>query len=416
MIVVNRVRSLARLVVRRVAQLRLAQTATNLAFLSMLALVPVFTIALSLLGATPMFGRLREALLRYLSANFFLPSFSDSVVRYLNQFAAKAGQLSLIGGLAFFATAFTALYTIDRTLNQVWQVRRPRPLARRLTLYWTFLTLGPLLLAATLTVNGLIVSELFGGTRLQAAERLWLLAFPWIASVVGLTLLYRLVPHAPVRWRDALIGAVLATIALELLKRGLGLQLSRLPTYTIVYGAFAALPVFLIWVYLVWLIILAAAVLTASLPAWGIGVPGGEADTPAAVFERSAEVLGDLATAHARGESGLRVERWRGLFHDDALVADETARRLAALGYLRRMWQLDVTRAPAEGAAVWQEWWQLSPDAWRMTLRPLAEDCWHRPLANDGAATVPRELSARWPGDGRLGQPLGEVGPGAGPR
>jgi membrane protein len=217
MIVVIRLRGLARLVVRRVAQLQLTQTAANLAFLSLLALVPVFTIAVSLLGATPMFARLRDALLRFLSANLFLPSFSETLVRYLNQFAAKASQLSLIGGLAFFATAFTALLTIDRTLNRIWAVGRPRPLARRLTLYWTFLTLGPLLVGATLTINGLVVSELFGGTRL-AAERLWLALLPWLASVAGLTLLYRLVPNAPVRWRDCLIGALLATL-LELLKR-----------------------------------------------------------------------------------------------------------------------------------------------------------------------------------------------------
>ncbi len=427
MIVVIRLRGLARLVVRRVAQLQLTQTAANLAFLSLLALVPVFTIAVSLLGATPMFARLRDALLRFLSANLFLPSFSETLVRYLNQFAAKASQLSLIGGLAFFATAFTALLTIDRTLNRIWAVGRPRPLARRLTLYWTFLTLGPLLVGATLTINGLVVSELFGGTRLAEAERLWLALLPWLASVAGLTLLYRLVPNAPVRWRDALIGALLATVALELLKRGLGLQLTRLPTYTVVYGAFAALPLFLIWLFLVWLIVLAAAVLTASLPSWGEGLNEPPPETPARRFERARRVLTALLAARVAGRAAVQAGPLRALFEDDPARADATARQLVSLGYLHRHWRLDApgpagavrarSQAIGKGAVespVWQEWWLLAPGADLMTLRPLFDDCWTLPLAaeadpaadaNPGAAPVEPT-----PDLAELERPLGAAG------
>ena len=400
--VVIRLRGLARLIVRRVAQLQLTQTAANLAFLSLLALVPVFTIAVSLLGATPMFARLRDALLRFLAANLFLPSFSETLVRYLNQFAAKASQLSLIGGLAFFATAFTALLTIDRALNRIWAVGRPRPLARRLTLYWTFLTLGPLLVGATLTFNGLVVSELFGGTRLAEAERLWLALLPWLASVAGLTLLYRLVPNAPVRWRDALIGALLATVALELLKRGLGLQLTRLPSYTIVYGTFAALPLFLIWLFLVWLVVLAAAVLTASLPSWGEGLHAPLPETAGRSFERTRRVLDALVAARVAGSPAVQAGALRALFDDDPALADATARRLSSLGYLQRHWRLDVPESagavrmrsrasgrPAGDSPVWQEWWLLAPGAEALTLRPLFEHCWGLPLAADIVGSEP---------------------------
>ncbi|MBP8309650.1 MAG: YihY family inner membrane protein [Burkholderiaceae bacterium] len=421
--VVIRLRGLARLIVRRVAQLQLTQTAANLAFLSLLALVPIFTIAVSLLGATPMFARLRDALLKFLSANLFLPSFSETLVRYLNQFAAKASQLSLIGGLAFFATAFTALLTIDRTLNQIWAVGRPRPLARRLTLYWTFLTLGPLLVGATLTFNGLVVSELFGAMRLREVERLWLALLPWLASVAGLTLLYRLVPNAPVRWRDALIGALLATIALELLKRGLGLQLARLPTYTIVYGTFAALPLFLVWLFMVWLIVLAAAVLTASLPSWGEGLHAPRPETAGRSFERARRVLEALLAARAAGQSAVQAGPLRVLFDDDPVLADVTARRLSSLGYLHRHWRLDApgpagtgamrSRAggvPAVDSPVWQEWWLLAPNAHAMTLRPLFEHCWSLPLAPEAAGAAGGEPAAapdaRLPGPIDLERPL----------
>ena len=424
MTVVIRLRGLARLIVRRVAQLQLTQTAANLAFLSLLALVPIFTIAVSLLGATPMFARLSDALLRFLSANLFLPSFSETVVRYLNQFAAKASQLSLIGGLAFFATAFTALLTIDRTLNRIWAVGRPRPLARRLTLYWTFLTLGPLLVGATLTFNGLVVSELFGGTRLHEAERLWLALLPWLASVAGLTLLYRLVPNAPVRWRDALIGALLATVALELLKRGLGLQATRLPTYTIVYGAFAALPLFLVWLFMVWLIVLAAAVLTASLPSWGEGLHAPRPETAGCSFERARRVLEALLAARRAGQSAVQAGPLRDLFDNDPGLANATARRLSSLGYLHRLWRLDapgpagavrprarVGGGPAADSPVWQEWWLLTPGAQVMTLRPLFELCWSLPLSPDAAGDDPAAVpDARAPALSDLDQPLQAAG------
>lgn len=155
-----RLRALALRMAARVSELALLQTAASLAFLSLLALVPVFTIAISLLGASPVFAPARDALLQFLSATIFLPGLSQVVLKYLNQFAAKAGQLSLIGGLAFFATAFSVLFTINRTLNRIWQVRRPRPLAHRLTLYWMFLTLGPVVFAISIAVNAQLAAEL----------------------------------------------------------------------------------------------------------------------------------------------------------------------------------------------------------------------------------------------------------------
>ena len=165
----QRLRTLAALMAARIGELALLQTAASLAFLSLLALVPVFTIAISLLGASPVFAPAREALLQFLSTSFFLPGFSQVVLKYLNQFAAKAGQLSLIGGLAFFATAFSALLTINRTLNRIWRVRRPRSLAHRLTLYWVFLTLGPLVFAISIAVNAQVAAV---DHTLQAQSRM----------------------------------------------------------------------------------------------------------------------------------------------------------------------------------------------------------------------------------------------------
>jgi membrane protein len=376
----GRLRRFVALVAGRVAQLQLTQTAASLAFLSVLAMVPVFSIAISLLGASPVFARPRDALLQFLSATLFLPGFSELVVRYLNQFASKAGQLSLIGGLFFFATAFTALLTVDRTLNRIWQVRRPRPLARRLTLYWTFLTLGPLLLALTLLANGLLLAQLFEKAGPLAVQRAWLSTLPWIASTMVLTLLYRLVPNAPVRWRDALLGGLVGAAALEGLKQALAFQAVKLPTYTVVYGAFAALPLILLWLFSVWLAVLAAAVVVACLPAWSHGVLPPAPHGPAARYARGRGVLLALLAAQRRGEAALQAGSLRTLFDQDAEAADETAALLAGLGYLRRHWLLGRDGADGDPAAdepVWQEWWLLAPQAGALCLRELFEHCWH---------------------------------------
>lgn len=399
----RRARELALSIAHQGAHLRLPQTAASLAFLSLLALVPVFTIAVSLLGALPMLSGLREALLKFLAANLFLPSFSDTLVRYLNQFAAKASELSLLGALMFFATVFSALLTLDHSLNQIWGTERPRPLTRRLTVYWTFLTLGPPLLAGTVLVNGVIVSELFGGTALREVERAWLSLVPWLTTIGGLTLLYRLVPNAPVRWRDALIGAVAAALLLEMLKRGLGFQVARLPTYTIVYGTFAALPLFLVWLFMLWLTVLAGALLAANLPSWGSGAGSMLAPSAARRFEICAAVLDALVRAVRARQPAVQVDRLRTIFGGDAARASETARLLLELGYLQRLWRVGPRESGDAERAVWDETWMLSPEAHAMTLRPLFERLWRgesrtgRPAAPLDTLALDRALLADGP-------------------
>lgn len=395
---------------RRGARLRLPQTAASLAFLSLLALVPLFTIAVSLLGALPALAQLRESLLKFLAANLFLPSFSDTLVRYLNQFAAKVNELSFVGALAFLATAFSAMLTIDRTLNGIWMVEQFRPLARRLTIYWMFLTLGPLLLGATLAINGIVMSELFGGARLRVVERAWLVFLPWLTTIAGLTLLYRLVPNAPVRWREALAGALAAAVALDLLKRGFAFQVAQLPTYTVVYGAFAALPLFLVWLFLLWLTVLAGALLAASIPYWGAGAGVHLRPSPARRFEMAAGALGALMQVAHEGRTTLSPRELRALFERDPDRAERTARLLGALGYVERFWRFSEREATEAERTVWNEHWALAPGAGAMTLRPLFECIWqeHAPgaesagLAFDTAA-IDRPL---------MDQPVAQAGVG----
>jgi len=406
-----RARGFALALARSGARLRLAQAAASLAFLSLLAIVPVFTIAVSLLGALPMFEGLRDEALKFVAANLFLPSFSDTLVGYLNEFAEKSAELSLIGGLLFFASAFSALITIEGTLNRIWDSGHRRSLARRLTVYWTFLTLGPLLLAASTAMNGLLVSRMLSGAAPPQLQTAWVLLVPWITTIGGLTLLYRLVPSAPVRWSDALVGALAAAVALDLLKRGMAFQVARLPTYTVVYGTFAALPLFFVWLFMLWLTVLAGALVAANAEHWRTGVPWVRGASPGARFDTAAAVLLRLAQAQADGRAAVRAGEMRDLFAGDAARAAQVARVLGALGYLERTWRIAQT---AEGQPViWDEWWMLAADAPERTLRPLFECVW-----NDTAPA--REPPARRLDLSRIDRPLsasargpGATGPGA---
>lgn len=375
---VSRLRGLLLAVLRQGLALRLPQTAASLAFLSTLAVVPIFSIVISVMAALPVFERLRDTLQRFLRANLFLPSIADTVLGYVNQFASRASELSLLGALVFFATAFSALLTIERALNQIWAADRPRSLARRITLYWTLLTLGPLVLAFSLTINGIVFSDWLAGLTGRGVWRAWFTALPIVMAVGVLTLLYRLVPNVPVRWRDALLGALLAALILQGLRSWLGAYVARMPGYTVVYGAFAALPLFLLWLFTTWLTVLLGALLAANLRYWGSGSQVHLHWAPAQRFEAAARVLGALAAAQRAGLPLVAAGDLRRELGPDTRRAEEVAGLLAGLGYLHRHWlmQPDQPRRDPE-RAVWDEHWSLARPASALTMRWLFEAVWN---------------------------------------
>lgn len=385
---------------RQGRQLQLQQTAGSLSFLSLLAIVPMFSIVFAVTTASPAFGKLREALQGFLLVNLFPPAISDTVIRYLNQFAAKANELSLVGTVAFLLTAFVALVTIERTLNRIWAADRPRPLANRLTLYWMLLTLGPLLLGAYLAVHGQVATAWLRGADLRELRSVWFVVLPWITTTGGLMLLYRLLPSAAVRWREAFAGALLAALLFELLRGLLGWYVARLPTYAVVYGTFSALPVFLLWLFLGWMALLTGALLAANLRFWR---QPGEPHLARAPGERFDDVHGALmAMRDALGgdrHGALPVQALAGLFGHDPERAGDAALLLSRLGYVTRFVSLGDPGAGAAAPAtrrarltrrlarrwsaarpdadsVWTERWAWADDPRAMTLRALFEAIW----------------------------------------
>jgi membrane protein len=364
---VANLRMLLRAMRRQAFELKLQQTASSLTLLTLGAIVPMAAVGLMLITALPAFESMRRDIERFLATNLFLPSFSATFIRYLNQFLEAAGKLSAIGTVAFCATAITSMLTIDRTLNQIWRTPRPRPLAQRMMLYWTLLTIGPVLLGGALALQTSLVDRVRAATGIVDVMGGWL---PAVLGIGALSLLYWLAPNDRVRWRHALIGALVSVGLLELLNRLLGLYFTRFPSYTIVYGAFAALPLFLLWLFAVWMSVLIGALVAANIRFWGVALGDPHVASPSADFERMVRILSALV----RESSGpVPSERFRAEFDGDANAADQVGSLLASQGYLMRVWPV---RTDGGSASVWDEYWLPAAGMSARTLRPLFDRVW----------------------------------------
>lgn len=274
-------RDLLRFARRRLNEERLPQVAGSLTFTTVLALVPMLTIAFAIFTTFPLFNTFRASLEAYFIKSLMPKTISNTILGYLNQFASKATRLSAIGAVGLIVTAVVTMLTIDRAFNEIWRVKRGRTFTQRMLIYWTMITLGPLLIGVSITMtsyliaaaNNLVGGSSFFGTLLYTSLSILL-------TTGAFTLLYIAVPNRLVDWRDAAAGGFLAATAFEIAKRIFVVFITKIPTYTMVYGALAALPIFLLWVYVSWMITLMGAVLTAALPVvkyerwWHVATPG----------------------------------------------------------------------------------------------------------------------------------------------
>ena len=301
------------------------------------------------------------------------------VVGYLNQFAGKASKLGVVGLAVLLGTALALVLTIDRTLNNIWRVRTSRPFAQRVMIYWASITLGPLLLAASLSMTSYALSfsnGLVGGMPGGVSLLLNVLQFMLVAA--GMAAMFRFVPNTHVRWGHAWIGGVFVSAGMELAKRGLVLYVSSVPTYSAVYGAFATLPILLVWIYVVWVIVLLGAALTAYLPSLLAGgtlrrLPHGWR------FQFSLEVVQQLERARAGGAKGLTLDQLCRVMHVDPLRLEPLMRTLASFDWVG---QLQEVLQPGDEARyvllVNPDTTPLEPllSAWLVERAPQTEKIW----------------------------------------
>lgn len=378
-------KALFKAVVERADEERIAQVAGSLTFTTVLSLVPLLTIIFAALSTLSIFDQLQDGLHDLLLQHLMPASVSDSIFRYLNQFVAKARGLTVVG-LAFLAiTAVSTMLTIDRALNTIWRVRHPRPLTQRVLVYWAILTVGPILLALSFTLTSYLASASVGAVNKPAAWVAFLIDFvPLVALTFAYAAMYVYIPNRPVAWRDALIGGLVGAIAFELAKRGFAVYIAHFRTYTAVYGALAALPIFLIWVYVSWLITLGGATVAASLPSLKES-QSAYSQAPGQDFVDALRLLRLLYRARAALVPGLDVNAlcaggWLDLEHARALLekleGNGLVIRFHAKGELER----------ARGGD--EEVWMFAADAKRVHVDRL-----FRLFAYDGRTTWAYGLS-----------------------
>ncbi len=345
----------------RAAEERIAQVAASLTFTTVLSLVPLFAVILALFTAFPLFQQFRTALEEYLINSLMPPAIAESIMGYLNQFAQAASRLTAIGSVFLIITSVSLMLTIDTALNEIWHVRKARPLPQRLLVYWAALSLGPVMLGASLWISGFLARESLGLVGdISPLVGVALSFVPLLLTGLGFSALFVVVPNRQVPWRDAAIGGFAAALVLEVMKAGFAYYVTRFPTYTMLYGAFATLPIFLLWVYLSWLVTLFGATLAASLPMIRLG-RWDRTSRPGADFVDALRVLRSLMAARGRVPAGLSTQvmatRLR-LNHDELMRVLET---LVGIGYVARL---------GEGQ---RERWALVCDPAQATLGPVVD-------------------------------------------
>jgi membrane protein len=252
-------------VAMRMRDIGLTRTASSLSFTTLLAIVPMATVALAFVARFPIFEQWFAALEGFVFKNM-LPSSTATVVHeYVLGFAEQAARLTGISIALIAVTAGLAISTVEREINLIWGIRRRRPLARRAVVYVIGLTAGPVLLGASISLTTWLIGESLAVVPIRKTQSdVILRTLPFVFGTAGLTLLYKAVPARYVGWWPALVGGVTCGLALEAAKYGFAWYLTWVNTYQVIYGALAALPVFLLWIHLCWVIVLSGAAISAT--------------------------------------------------------------------------------------------------------------------------------------------------------
>lgn len=239
--------------------------ASALTYTTLFAVVPLMTVSYAMLAAIPSFQGAGEQLQGWIFENF-VPATGAVVQDYLSDFASQARKLTAVGLIFLFVTSIMMMKNIEGAFNRVWRVSEPRKGLSSFLLYWAILSLGPILIGVGLLVTSYIasLSLVTSATELVGRGRL-LSVLPMLMSAAAFTLLYAAVPNCRVPFKSALTGGLVVAILFESAKRGFALFVTQFPSYELIYGAFAAVPLFLAWIFISWTIILLGAELTRAL-------------------------------------------------------------------------------------------------------------------------------------------------------
>ncbi|MFS1702547.1 virulence factor BrkB family protein [Alteromonas sp. AMM-1] len=243
----------------------IAISAGHLAYVTLLSLVPFIMVFFTILSAFPAFDQVRNKLEQFIFSNF-VPTASDVVHRYIGDFVSNASQMGAVGILSLLIVALLLISNIDKTLNRIWRTQSERPLIYTFAIYWMVITLGPLLMGASVLMTSYLTGLAeFAEEYTPGLGTFMLELVPSFTALAAFIILYTLVPNRRVPTKHALGGAMLATLLFELSKKGFAFYVTSFPSYQVIYGALAALPILFLWIYLSWMVVLLGAEFTCSL-------------------------------------------------------------------------------------------------------------------------------------------------------
>ena len=333
------------------------QNASSLAYTTLLSIVPLVAVIFNFFGNLPLFKEINETVQEFIFGNF-VPAFGHTVREYLITYSLKASQLTVTGIAALIIIALMMMATIDSALNHIWNVLGRRKALSRFLTYWAILTVGPILLGIGLySTSYLLALPAITSVDSTLMIKSRLLAFmPFLTTTIAFTLLYILVPNCYVNRRNAIIGALIAALLFELAKYGFGVYVKAVPTYETIYGAIAAIPIFLVWIYLSWIIVLLGAHIAYCLSIFQIDDSGEKHVRYEWGFIDAYKILAQLWEAQKEGKQITSIQIRRAVTRIPHLMVNQILELLKKADWVHRT---------ASGK------WILTRDVNEMTLNDL---------------------------------------------
>lgn len=291
----------ARYLLRRFIDDRCFETAGALSYTTLFALVPLTAAAIGILSAFPVFDTWTQRLADFVFRNF-VPTAGATIRDYVLAFAGNISRMTVVGILVLLASALMMMSAIEDRLNRIWRVDKRRSSVARFLVYWAALTLGPILAVGGLALSSYLVAlpVINRAASQSLVHDVLLRLLPSVLTLLAMLFLYVFVPNRRVAWRHAFVGALLAALLFEFAKWGFAQYVGNFPSYQLLYGALAVIPIFLVWVYLSWVIVLLGASIAASLSSFEYR-PLAERLPPGAEFLGLLHVLKHFVAAQREG-------------------------------------------------------------------------------------------------------------------
>jgi len=237
--------------------------AGHLAYVTLLSLVPLLAVIFYILSAFPMFSELNQ-IIENLIYNNFVPTSSDAIKMHMSGFIENTKQMSMMGIASLIVIALLLISTIDQTINRIWRCTKKRSLIQAFTIYWTILSLGPIIIGGSIALSSYLFASFRESGFLSFGQQL-LSLMPFIFAWLAFTGIYAVVPHQRVTFRHALIGGLVSSLLFTFATDLFRLYITNFPTQQLIYGALAVIPILFVWTYFIWLIVLMGAEVTATL-------------------------------------------------------------------------------------------------------------------------------------------------------